>query len=334
MQRKKVYYEEKILEYDFGKELYNKFKKENAHFTLIQSHNNIEELRKRENKDFVEMKSYIILGIRKTHKYTENKKVSDFLVPFTSSGCSAMCLYCYLVCNYNKCSYFRYFVNREQMLEKIIKHTNKFPKEFVYEIGSNSDLVLENVVTNNLPYVINNFCENSKKGKLTFPTKFSNIDSILDCNHNGRIIVRMSVNPNEIISTYELKTSNLENRIKAINKLCEADYKVGILIAPVIMVQNYKGIYHELIKYMYENLTPKAKKQIFFEVIFMTYSFVHRKINEEAFPHIDDLYNEEMMKGRERGKYCYRDDIREEGKMFIRSLLDEYFKNNKIIYMV
>jgi len=58
-----------------------------------------------------------------------------------------MCLYCYLVCNFNKCSYLRLFVNREEMLDKIIKTTNKSDKELVFEIGSNSDLVLENMIT-------------------------------------------------------------------------------------------------------------------------------------------------------------------------------------------
>lgn len=58
-----------------------------------------------------------------------------------------MCLYCYLVCNFNKCSYLRLFVNREEMLDKIIKTANKSDRELVFEIGSNSDLVLENMIT-------------------------------------------------------------------------------------------------------------------------------------------------------------------------------------------
>ena len=68
-----------------------------------------------------------------------------------------MCLYCYLVCNFNKCSYLRVFVNREQLLEKIIKHSLKSEEEKVYEIGSNSDLVYENMITNNLKWTIEEF---------------------------------------------------------------------------------------------------------------------------------------------------------------------------------
>ena len=72
-------------------------------------------MQERPNDQFGHRKRNLIAGIRKTHKYVENHKVSGYLVPYTSSGCTAMCLYCYLVCNYNKCAYLRLFVNREQM---------------------------------------------------------------------------------------------------------------------------------------------------------------------------------------------------------------------------
>ncbi len=45
----------------------------------------------------------------------------------------------------------------------------------------------------------------------------------------------------------------------------------------------------------------------------MTYSYTHTKINEEAFPYIDELYNKDLMKGRGDGKYCYKDEPRERG---------------------
>ena len=141
----KIYYEPEIFDYILGNKLKEKyFDKE---WIMIENHNNIPEMRQNQNSEFVKMKNYLIIGVRKTHKFTENHKVSDYLVPYTSSGCSAMCLYCYLVCHYNKCSYLRLFVNREKMMEKIIKTANKSCKPLTFEIGSNSDLVLENTIT-------------------------------------------------------------------------------------------------------------------------------------------------------------------------------------------
>ena len=115
----RVYYEPGILDYDMGKQLKDKY--QDVDWISIDNHNNIEELRTQANSEFPRMKRYLIVGVRKSLRYTPNHKVSDFLVPYTSSGCSAMCLYCYLVCSFNKCSYFRLFVNREAMMEKLLR---------------------------------------------------------------------------------------------------------------------------------------------------------------------------------------------------------------------
>ena len=81
-------------------------------------------------------------------------------------------------------------------------------------------------------------------------------------------------------------------------------------------------------------LSEKVKKDVFFEVIFMTYSYVHTKINEEAFPNAIELYNKELMTGRGRGKYWYKSDIRQEGEKFFRENMKKYFPNNEILYIV
>ena len=315
-----VYYEEDAKNYELGKEL-----------IIIENHNNIEEMRKKENKEFPNMKQNLIIGVRKTHKFVPNHKVSDFLVPYTSSGCTAMCLYCYLICNYNKCAYLRLFVNREEMLEKIIKEANKSEEELVFEIGSNSDLILENTITGNLVWTIENFAKNNK-GYLTFPTKFDMVDDLLNLDHRGRIIVRISVNPQEIIKNVEIGTSNLEGRINAINKLCDAGYKVGILVAPIILVDNWKELYEGLFISLKEKLSDKVKKEAFFEVILMTYSYIHRKINEEAFPTLVNLYDEEKMTGRGKGKYSYKQGVRNEVEEYLKQLFLKYFPDNKILY--
>ena len=328
-----IFYEEEILEYVLGKELFNRYNNLNIPMHIIQNHNNIEEMRKKENKEFPKMKRNLIIATRKTHKYVENHKVSDFLVPYTSSGCIAMCMYCYLVCNYNKCAYLRLFVNREYMLDKIIKTASKTQRNTVFEIGSNSDLILENTITGNLQWTIENFSK-SENGMLTFPTKFDMVDPILPLKHNGKIIIRMSLNPEEIINKVEFGTSRLDNRIKAINKLIEAGYIVGILIAPIILVEDWKSLYEELLIKMKQDLSKKAQSKVFFELIFMTYSYVHNAINHEAFPNAINLFNKEIMTGRGKGKYAYKAGIKEDAKKYMEELMRKYFPNNEIKYIV
>ena len=326
-----VYYEPDSLHYPLGKQLKEQYG--DLPWFPIENHNRIEEMQQQPNSRFAQLKRHLVVGVRKTHKYVENFKISDYLVPYTSSGCTAMCLYCYLVCNYNKCSYLRLFVNREQMLERLIRHAQRADKEMVYEIGSNSDLILENTITGNLEWTIREFVKNPS-GILTFPTKFDMVEPLLALDHKRRVIIRMSLNPQEIIRTVEFGTSPLNARIRALNAVCDAGYRVGILIAPVIMVEGWKELYEQLIRQMAEQLTDRVKKEAVIEIIFMTYSFVQNAINTEAFPNAVNLYEKEQMTGRGRGKYCYRKELREDGENYLRSLIGRYLKGMKILYIV
>lgn len=315
-----VYYEPQALDYPLGKQLQAQY--EALPWIEIESHNRIPELSSSENREFARLKQHLVIGVRKTHKYVENHKVSDWLVPYTSSGCRAMCLYCYLVCNYNKCAYLRLFVNREQMLDRLLKQDGAAQYPETFEIGSNSDLVLENVVTGNLPWTIERFAREGR-GSLTFPTKFDMVQPLLGLKHGGKTIFRMSVNPTHMIQKVELGTSPLESRVRALNDMAEAGYPVGLLIAPVILLEDWRRLYGELIDYLADTLSPTVKKSGFLEIILMTYSFVQNAINTEAFPGGTEIFDAALMTGRGRGKYCYRNEVRAEAEEFLREQIEK-----------
>lgn len=325
-----VYYEHSALDYPLGQMLRGKY--ENLPWIPIENHNRIPELAAAENRDFPKLKRHLIVGVRKTHRYVPNHKVSDWLVPYTSSGCRAMCMYCYLVCNYNKCAYLRLFVNREQMLDTLLKRDAAADVPQTFEIGSNSDLLLENQITDNLPYTIERFAREGR-GHLTFPTKFDLVNPLLDLDHRGKTIFRMSVNPQQIIERIELGTSPLQARIRALNDMAQAGYPVGMLIAPVILLPDWKHLYGELIEELAGTLSKKVTQNGFIEIILMTYSFVQDRINTEAFPNAEPLYNREIMTGRGRGKYCYRKEIRAEAEAFLREKLARHLGSMPILYI-
>lgn len=325
-----VYYEPAALDYPLGQQLYRQY--ESLPWIPVESHNRIEEMQKKPNEDFARMKRLLIVGLRKTHRYTENQKISDYLVPYTSSGCTAMCLYCYLVCNYNKCAYLRLFVNREQMLQKLCAASQRAPKPQTYEIGSNSDLVLENAITQNLEWTIPVFAREGR-GFLTFPTKFDTVEPLLGLAHGGKTIFRMSVNPEEIIRKIELGTAPLNSRLHALQQMFEAGYPCGILIAPIILTEGWRQQYEGLIERMAQELPEKLKRAMTIEVIFMTYSYVHRMINQAAFPNAPELYDSRQMKGRGPGKYHYFGEERAQAELFLRELLARKLPEAKLLYI-
>ena len=72
---------------------------------------------------------------------------------------------------------------------------------------------------------------------------------------------------------------------------------------------------------------------MFLEIILMTYSYVHRAINAEAFPVAPDLYSKELMTGRGRGRYCYRQEARAEAEAFLRSEIRGILGTVPVLYI-
>ena len=146
--------------------------------------------------------------------------------------------------------------------------------------------------------------------------------------------MRMSVNPQEIIRKVEFGTSSLDARLDALDKMSDAGYKVGLLIAPVVLVEGWQALYAKLIDKIADGLSQRTKDSLFIEIIFMTYSYVHRAINNEAFPNAVELFDKSLMTGRGRGKYCYRDEVRSSAEQFLRDRLAEKLGDVPIVYVV
>lgn len=329
---KKVYIEQEALNYPQGIKFYEYYKNEEIPIEWIHAHHKIESLRELPDSEFARLKQYLIIGTRKSLTHQPNNKTSDFLVPYTSSGCSAFCMYCYLVCHYFTSSYLRIFVNREKIMEKLLRQAEKL-KGGVFEIGSNSDLVLENTVTGNLKWTIEQFSI-SKYGMLTLPTKFCMVESLVEIEHKRKTNIRMSVNPDYVIKNVEFGTSSLKDRIKALNILYRAKYPVGLLIAPIILLPNWEEYYLQLIDILSQELDSDLLNGLPIEMIFMTYGTAHRKINKEAFPKAIDLYNEQIMKFSGRQKYSYKAPVKEEAKELLVNYIKYKLPKSKIVYIV
>lgn len=326
----RIYYEPAILKYPQGREILERYS--DVPREEIENHNRIPELRRRPDKDFPRMKRYLILGVRKSLKLMPNCNSADYIVPFTSSGCSAMCLYCYLVCTYFKGAYLRLFVNRDDMIRAVRKKVEESPHPLVFEIGSNSDLVMENMVSGNLRWVIEQFSRLDTTA--TFATKFHQVEDILHIEHKGNMRIRLSVNPEMIIRRVELGTSPLSKRIEAANALFASGYQVGINIAPIILLDNWETHYRALLETLREGLNPELKKKLFFELIFMTYGYAHQQINPEAFPNAYPFFQKEKMRPKGRGKLCYKAEYRVPAEEWFSQILTLLFPYAKISYIV
>ena len=106
------------------------------------------------------------------------------------------------------------------------------------------------------------------------------------------------------------------------------------LIEEEALLNETRECNEELIKKLSEELSEEIKNDAVFELIFMTYSYVHKMINKEAFPNAINLFNPEIMTGRGRGKYMYKKETREKGEEFLRKTMKKYLPNSEILYIV
>ncbi|RNC28477.1 MAG: Spore photoproduct lyase [Candidatus Dichloromethanomonas elyunquensis] len=329
----RVYYEKSILTYFQGRALFDQFQDQGIPLIEIEDHNRIPELRELPDIEFPKMKRYLVLGIRKSLRLLPNNRSADFIVPFTSSGCSAMCLYCYLVCTFFKNSYLRIFINRQEMMNQIKRNASKQTRTKIYEIGSNSDLVLENQITGNLKWAIEEFSR-LENARCTFATKFANVDDLLDIDHRGKTQIRISVNPPDLIRKVEIGTANLTARIGAANKMFHAGYRVGLNLAPIILTDDWQQQYLELLEELSSKLDDRLQQNTFFELIFMTYGLANDTINCISLPKAANIFDKGKMQPKGRGKYCYKSEIHSNAAFFFQQELARRFPKAKISYIV
>jgi len=327
-----IYYEAAVQEYPLGRELMDRFAGAGIPLVEIENHSRIEQLRAIPDRELVAKKKVLVLGVRKSLRLVPNELSADFIMPFTSSGCPALCHYCYLMCTFFSNAYLRIFVNREAMWRVIARKASQAVNRYTFELGSNSDLVLEDSITGNLQWAIEKFAL-LDQAQATLATKFAQVEPLLDLDHRGRTTIRISVNPRDYITKIEKGTSSLARRLEAANRLAEKGYPVGINLAPVMLLQDWRDQYGSLIAGLAARLSDRVKSTLFFEIIFMTYGYANEKILDQSHPVRPVLMDREIMRPKGRGKLCYKDPARREAQDFLLQQLEHHFPGCRIKYI-
>ena len=81
--------------------------------------------------------------------------------------------------------------------------------------------------------------------QLRFTSKFGVVEPLIGLPHGRRVRVRMSVNAQSLIR-FEGGTSPLDIRIDGLGRLARDGYRVGLTIAPIQPVENWRAGYADL----------------------------------------------------------------------------------------
>jgi spore photoproduct lyase len=84
--------------------------------------------------------------------------------------------------------------------------------------------------------------------QLRWTTKFDDVDGFIGLAHHGRTRVRFSLNAPPITTRFEGGTSRLEDRLQALRRLAEAGYPVGLTLAPLMPIDDWRQRYSQLLE--------------------------------------------------------------------------------------
>ncbi len=171
-------------------------------------------------------------------------------------GCPAHCQYCYLAGSLPGPPVSRAFANLGEILAGLESYEGQGTVTSTQEARRHEGTTFEascytdplgiEHLTGSLARTIEHFA--TREGvQLRFTTKFDAVDELVGLEHRGRTRARFSVNAPLVAKRYEGGTAPLGARLTALRRMAEAGYPVGLTIAPIMPLEDWRAGYGELL---------------------------------------------------------------------------------------
>jgi spore photoproduct lyase len=174
-------------------------------------------------------------------------------------GCPAHCQYCYLAGSLPGPPVIRAYANLDELLAGIGTHAGRGQVTYgtesrghegtTFELSCYTDPLGIEGVTGSLSRAITRVGRGDFGNgvQLRFTTKFDDVATIVDLPHARRTRARFSVNATEVARRFEAGTASISARLGALRSLAEAGYRVGLTIAPIMPVADWRQAYGTLL---------------------------------------------------------------------------------------
>lgn len=339
----RVFYEPGALDYPLGKTLVQHFRQMEIPITPTPSHNRVTGIPgKTAAEAYREAKRTLVIGVRRSETFQSCKPSAHYQLPLVTS-CPGMCEYCYLATTLGKKPYIRVYVNLEEILgiaSKLIQE--RLPDVTRFEGAATSDPLPVEQFTGALKQTIE-FFGREPNGHFRFVTKYTEVDSLLDAKHEGHTRFRFSLNCEEVVEKFEHGTPSPEERIIASGKVLNAEYPLGIIIAPIFRFEGWQEAYRRLMESTAEELAKRApsgwsSEQLTLEFISHRFTSKAKATILEVFPNSSLPMAEDERKFKYGqfgyGKYVYQPEEMKEMKEFFQEQAKDYFPLAQVEYFV
>lgn len=336
---KRIIFEKDVLKYDIAKEILNRFKDNTSIEIINLTSNKLKQHIPGEDlfSRYKEGKKTLVVGTKKSLKFQSCKPSAHYQIPLVS-GCMGQCEYCYLNTQLGDKPFVKVHVNVDEILNQTQRYIDeRLPDITLFEGAATSDPIPVEPYTHSLEKSIIFFGKN-ENARFRFVTKYNDVDSLLNLEHNNHTEIRFSINTDSIINQYEHITASADKRIEASMKVAEAGYPTGFIIAPVFIYPNWKEEYYDLLVKLKNKLPKNLKFPVTFEIISHRYTAIAKNRILQIFPETKLPMNDEERKFKfgqfGYGKYLYQKEGIDEIKQFFEKEIQELFTNKEVKYII
>ena len=228
-------------------------------------------------------------------------------------GCPAHCQYCYLAGSLQGPPVTRVYANLDDVLAGMATHTGRGAvtsgssarghEGTTFELSCYTDPLAIEHLTGSLSAAI----ERAGSGRygdaaVRFTTKFDAVDQLLGLHHGRRTRMRISVNSDAVAGRFEGGTATVPARIAALRRMAEAGYPVGLTVAPIMPLGDWRGEYGRLLDDVAAAVGGVADVDLTVEAITHRFTDSSKAVLEDWYPRTQ-LQMDETLRSQKRTKF-------------------------------
>jgi spore photoproduct lyase len=174
-----------------------------------------------------------------------------------AEGCPAHCQYCYLAGSLTGPPVTRVYADLDDILDNLGEYAGRGTitsrraarqdEGTTFEASCYTDPLALEHLTGSWRRAVEHFGRWEAPVQLRWTTKFDDVGSFVGLPHAGRTRVRFSVNCLPVTTRFEGGTSRLADRLAALRTLALDGYPVGLTLAPIMPLPDWRLNYGELL---------------------------------------------------------------------------------------
>ncbi|MEJ2865150.1 SPL family radical SAM protein [Actinomycetospora flava] len=263
-------------------------------------------------------------------------------------GCPAHCQYCYLAGSLTGPPVTRVFGDLEEILAGLDAYVGhgtitstsaaRAGEGTTFEASCYTDPLGIEHVTGSLSAAIRHVGTHDFGGpvQLRATTKFADVDGLLGLPHGGRTRLRFSLGPESVTGRFEGGTDSVSARIAALARMARAGWPVGVTIAPIMPVGDWRAAYSDLLARVAAALEGIEDLDLTAECITHRFTPGSKETLESWYPRTRLEMDPEQRRTK-RGKFgavkhVYPDDVMADLRAHVTAELADHLPVARVLY--